>query len=245
VLVALAGLLVHLGVWKAASGGPWIAYSLGAALILLGALPMPYVARGVGSLLLGVFVVALGLLGVGPLANVTGAAQGPIWTISYVVAGTGLAAALLFRARYREFLGARVTLLVAMVFALPAAAHAGVSAAMGPLGVTIASGLVLAVVLASLLGFMGDGTTTVSTVWAVVVVVVIGVDRMVEPFWTGAGWDAYHQGIRAGLVLMIACTLTSKGLFQLLASAFAADARRVDVLRSRQPSLNRPSENDG
>jgi hypothetical protein len=116
---------------------------------------------------------------------------------------------------------------------------------MGPLGVTIASGLVLAVVLASLLGFMGDGTTTVSTVWAVVVVVVIGVDRMVEPFWTGAGWDAYHQGIRAGLVLMIACTLTSKGLFQLLASAFAADARRVDVLRSRQPSLNRPSENDG
>lgn len=241
VLVASAGLLVHLGVWKAAPGGPWVAYSLGAALILLGALPMPYVARGVGSLLLGMLVVALGLVGTGPLANVAGATQGPVWTVAYVVAGTALAAALLFRARYREFLGARVTLLVAMVFALPAAAHAGVSAAIGPLGATIASGLVLAVILASLLGFMGDGTTTVSTVWAVVVVVVMGVDRMVEPFWVGAGWDGYHQGIRAGLVLMIACTLTSKGLFQLLASAFAEDARRVDVLRNRQPSLHRAS----
>ncbi len=40
-------------------------------------------------------------------------------------------------------------------------------------------------------------------------------------------------------MLMVACIVTSKGLFQLLASAFAADARRVDVLRKRAPSMHR------
>lgn len=240
-LVASAGLLVHLGVWRPALGGPWIAYVLGVALILLGALPLPYLARGVGSLTLGMLLVVTGLGGIGPLADVTGSGGSPLWALSYVLAGTALAAALLFRARYREFLGARVTLLVAMVFSLPAAAHAGLTAAMGPLGATITAGLVLIVILASLLGFMGDGTTTISTVWAVVVIVVLGLQRVAEPFWIGTGWDGYHQGIRAGLILMVACTLTSKGLFQLLAAAFAPDARRVDVLRNRQPSLHRAS----
>lgn len=244
-VVALAGLLIHLGVWRPAPGGPWIAYVVGAALILLGALPLPYVARGVGSLALGMVVVVMGMGGIGPLADVTGTGRSPLWALLYVLAGTALAAALLFRARYREYLGARVTLLVAMVFSLPAVAHAGVSAATGPLGATITSGLVVLVIIASLLGFMGDGTTTISTIWAVVVIAVLGFHRMAEPFWAGTGWDAYHQGIRAGLILMVACTLTSKGLFQLLAAAFAPDARRVDVLRSRQPSLHRASGIDG
>ncbi|MFW5739621.1 MAG: hypothetical protein ACOC1F_04580, partial [Myxococcota bacterium] len=74
--------------------------------------------------------------------------------------------------------------------------------------------------------------------WAVFVVVMFGAQLMAQSLWLDTGWTAFLGDIRSGVVLMVACTLTSTGLFHLLAAAFAMDARRVDVLRKRQPSLH-------
>jgi hypothetical protein len=186
---------------------------------------------------LGAALVLLGLVGMGPLAGAAGDERSFSGLVVYSLAGMALGAALLFRARYREYAGARQALLVALVFSLPAVVHAGITVASGPIAVRVAASLVVATILSSVVGFWGDGTTTVSMVWAMVVIVVLGVEWVVEPIGVGVGWHSYHRGIRLGLSLMVGCVLMSKGLFQLLVAAFAADARRVDVLRRSRGSL--------
>lgn len=233
-----AGGFAHAEVVPASALSPWIAYGLGAGLIALGSISMPYVARGTLSLLLGMTAVGLGLAGWGPLEAVVRPGESPLWEAAKVMAATALPAALLFRARYRAYLGARVALLVALAVALPAAVHAGMSVAQGPLFASVAAALTLVAILSSLMGFMGEGTTAASTAWAVFVVVMFGVELMARSLWLGTGWSAFTGDLHAGMMWMVACTLTSTGLFQLLAAAFAADARRVDVMRKRQPSLN-------
>lgn len=237
--VVLAGVAVHAGMVPSSPIGAWISYAIGAALIGLGMAPLPYTARGTGSLLLGMLTVGLGLARLGPLDGLVAADQSPIWATAKVMAATALPAALLFRARYRAYLGARVALLVALAVALPAAANAGMTVAAGPLYASIAAGLTLVAILTSLLGFMGEGTTGASTAWAVFVVAIFGAELMARSLWLGTGWTAYLVDIRSGLMLMVACIVTSKGLFQLLAAAFADDARRVDVLRKPAPSMHR------
>lgn len=237
--VMIGGVFSHAGVVPSSPMGPWIAYAIGVGLIALGLVPLPYVARGTGSLLLGMLTVGFGLAGLGPLDGLVASNQSPFWAAAKVMAATALPAALLFRARYRAYLGARVALLVALAVALPAAANAGMTVATGPLYASIAAGLTLVAILTSLLGFMGEGTTGASTAWAVFVVLIFGAELMARSLWLGTGWTAYLVDIRSGLMLIVACIVTSKGLFQLLASAFAADARRVDVLRKRAPSIHR------
>ncbi|PIE05864.1 MAG: hypothetical protein CSA75_02530 [Sorangium cellulosum] len=237
VFVCLIGVLVHTEVLRNSRGGPWAFYGLGGALILLSVLPLLYTARGAGSLLLGMVTVALGLGGFGPLDSLVAPGHSPLAAGAKTMAATALPAALLFRARYRAYAGARVALLVALVATLPAVILAGMAMASGPLLASVAAALTLVAILTSLLGFMGEGTTAASTAWAIFVVVMFGSELMARSLWMRTGWEAYQLDLRAGAMMMVACALTSKGLFQLLARAFAEDARRVDVLRKRQPSL--------
>jgi len=233
----MAGLW-HASVVPSSAAGTGLAYGFGFLLLLLGAIPMPYQARGTATLLAGMVTVGLGLLGFGPLEGWLSGDVHPLWGASKVLAATALPAALLFRARYRAYMGARVALIVALAVALPAAVHAGMTVAMGPLVASILAGLTLAAILSSLFGFMGEGTTAASTAWAVFVLLVFGAEVIARSLWSNAGWTAIVDDLTAGIMLMVACTATSTGLFQMLATAFAADARRVDVLRKRQPSLH-------
>jgi hypothetical protein len=194
-------------------------------------------------MIVGLLVAGLGLARVGPLGNWVPAEGSLISAVMHFVAMMALPAALLFRNRYPAYVGAKVTLLVAYVVTIPAVVLAVLSVAQGPLAASIAAGVTLAVIAVSLVGFLGEGTTGFSTLLAVLVIVALGGERMARPLWA-QGWEGFQIDLRAGLSLMIAAGLASKGLFALLASAFAADARRVDVMRVRQPSLNRASGMD-
>lgn len=238
-LIGASSAVEHAGVLVRPAGGPWLGYALAAVLIGLGAFRVPYTARGTGFLLLGMAAVVTGLVGFGPLDGLVMAGRSPVEPAAKVMAATALPAALLFRARYRAYAGARVALLVALVAAVPAAVSAGMSVAAGPLVASIAAGVTLVAILTSLMGFMGEGTTAASTAWAVCVLVVFGAEVVVRSLWLPSGLGSFQLDARVGAMLMIVCTLTSTGLFQLLARAFAADARRVDVLRKRQPSIDR------
>jgi hypothetical protein len=240
--VVALGVGAHVHLIVPTTGGPWLEYVLGAVLLVL-ALPRSYLARGIGSMILGLLVAALGLAKVGPLGNWVPAEGSTISSVLHFVAMMALPAALLFRNRYPAYVGARVTLLVAYVVTIPAVVFAVLAVAQGPLAASIAAGVTLAVIAVSLVGFLGEGTTGFSTLLAVLVIVAFGAERMARPLWA-QGWEGSQVDLRAGLSLMIAAGLASKGLFALLASAFATDARRVDVMRVRQPSLNRASGTD-
>jgi hypothetical protein len=240
VLLAVgAGLHLHVlhGVPQAAP----IAFSLGGGVVATALLPFPYTVRGVLGLLIGMGLVGLGIMRLGLLAGLVLPGHSPAWELARMMGATALPAALLFRARYRAYLGARIGLIVALVVALPASVHAGMVVATGPLFARVAAGLVLLAVLTSLMGFMGEQTTGASTAWAVFVLAMFGVDVTARALWLGAGWQTH---VMAGVVFLAACTLTSLGLFQLLASAFAKDARQVDVLKNRQPSLHKVESMD-
>ena len=159
------------------------------------------------------------------------------------MAATALPAALLFRSRYRAYLGARVALLVALAVALPAAVHAGMAVAQGPLFASVAAGLTLVAILTTLMGFMGEGTTAASTAWAVFVVVMFGAEIMARSLWLSTGWTSFLGDLQTGVMWMLACTLTSTGLFQLLLPPSPLMLAGVDVMRKRLPvvELHRPS----
>lgn len=240
--VVALGVGAHLRLIAPTTGGPWVEYAMGTTLLVL-ALPRSYLARGIASMILGLLVAGLGLAKVGPLGDWVPAGASTLSSVLHFFAMLALPAALLFRNRYPAYVGATVILLVAYVVTVPALVFAGLSVVQGPLAASIAAGVTLAVVALSLVGFLGEGTTGVSTLLAVLVIVVFGAERMARPLWA-QGWEGSQVDLRAGLSLIIAAALATKGLFALLASAFAADARRVDVLRVRKPSLNRASGTD-
>jgi hypothetical protein len=227
--MALSGLAVYL---KWAPGTPehaQIAWAV-AAVVLVAAI-VPYKARGALIVLAGLATIVLGLFGRGPLADLVVPKLTSVGVeISRVLAATVLPAALLFRARYRAYRGARIALIVGLVLAVPAAVHAGLVVASGPMAARLTSGLAILSILASCIGFMGAGTTGASTAWAVIVVVAFGADVAVRAVWMNAGNQAGIAQVHAGVMLMLTCALVTIGLFKGLASLFAVDARLVDVL---------------
>ena len=239
VVLLAVGAGLHLHVLHGVPRAAHVAFSVGGGVVFIALVPFPYAVRGVLGLLVGMGLVGLGIMRQGPLAALVLPGHSAGWEFARTMAATALPAALLFRARYRAYLGARVALIVALVVALPASVQAGMVVATDPLFARVAAGLTLLAVLTSLMGFMGEQTTGASTVWAVFVLAMFGIDVMARSLWVGTGWQAFAVHVPAGVVFLGACTLTSLGLFQLLASAFAKEARQVDVLRKRQPSIHK------
>jgi hypothetical protein len=233
--MALSGLAVRL---KLTTGSPeheQIAYAV--AAIVFVALIVPYRVRGILVLIAGIATIGLGLFGRGPLSgvvvpNTTSATV----EVSRVLAATVLPAALLFRARYRAYGGARIALIFGLVLAVPATVHAALVVASGPLVARMTSGMTILAVLASCIGFMGAGTTGASTAWAVTVLVTFGIDISARGLWMDGGKTAAFSQIHAGLAFVAACSLVTIGLFKLLATTLARDARMVDVLGTEKDS---------
>jgi hypothetical protein len=195
-------------------------------------LPLPYALRAVAISALGVGLLLRGMATPGgelhgifwdPL-------EGPSGVAARSVAATCLAAALFFRAHYRAYRGARALLALAFLLALPFVVHAVSLTELGPPLVRLSSATSLLAVAASLIGFMGAGTTALASAWALALLTVLPLDLALRPFATGRPVEAAWL-IGVG-VWALACGLAALGLFQTLASLLAKRAREVDVMRS-------------
>lgn len=237
--MAAIGVLIWFGYLPDSSEAACLA--LGAAGLTLLATLVPYALRGVLVSVAGLTVIVFGLLGRGPLHALVPAHKEVFTGLARVLAATCLPAALLFRARYRAYRGARIALVFGLLLAAPAVAHAGLVIASGPSIARVTSALVVLSVLTSLLGFMGSGTTGASTAWAIAVVVTIGIDLSLPVLWPTPALKPHLSQVETGIVFVVSCALTAIGLFKILASVLAGDARRVDVL-GQEPAAEQPSD---
>jgi hypothetical protein len=192
-----------------------------------------------------VAMVVLGLLsGVVALRGVDGAlmraAGGAGWGLARLFAAVSLPAALLFRARYRAYGGARVFLGTALAISLPFGVHTAMGLAGAGGLVQVGAVAVLLVLAASLGGFMGAETTGAGAYIAPATVAVIALDLALAGLQRGlllaAGTGAVAFGGAAGLAAL--------GIFQILAWRFAEDARRIDLHSRSRESHAPPSKPD-
>jgi hypothetical protein len=224
-----SGLAVRLGYLAGALEHERVAYVSGALVVL--AVLVPYRARGVLVGLTGLALLGLGLAGRGPLGMVVAPEVTSFGgELTRMLAAAVLPGALLFRSRYRAYRGARIALIVGLVLTVPAVVHALMVLGSGPLLARLTAGTVVLSVLASCIGFMGSGTTGASTAWAITLLVAFGIDVGARAGWMQASLGDRVAQVHAGVVFTAACALVAIGLFKVLASTLAVDARRVDVL---------------
>jgi hypothetical protein len=214
---------------------PW--FVTGAIALVAGLTPVTYRQRAVAMVVLGLLSGVVALRGASG-ALVTSEA-GPMWALARLLGAVALPAALLFRARYRAYRGARIALGAALALSLPFAVHTVLSV-LGPLSLATAGAVCVLVVLAgSLSGFMGAETTGAGAAMAPATVVVLTVDLALR----GIEHGPLLGVVTGALAFGGASALAALGLFQILAWRFAADARRIDLhppLRSSSPPPSSP-----
>ncbi len=252
-----------------ASARIWCAL-LGAGFFVVGALPLlglrpGGVSAAVPSLVIGaialvaalarvtyrqraVAMVVLGLLsGVVDLGGTRGALAtgvgGVGWSLSRLVPAIAIAAALIFRSRYRAYAGARIFLGGALLTSVPFAIHTVLSFSSGFGPAQIGGVVVLGAVAASLTGFMGSETTGAGSYLAWGIVVAFATELALHALWSPGALrtpaNLVHVAI-AATAFAGAAVLAALGLFQIAAWRFAADARRIDL----HPPASRPNRRD-
>ncbi|HEU4535535.1 MAG TPA: hypothetical protein VFS00_15510, partial [Polyangiaceae bacterium] len=193
-------------------------------------LRLPYQVRAGAMVGLGFGLLVEGaVVPLGALHRVFSAPlEGPGGVAARTVAATCLAAALFFRAHYRAYRGARALLALAWLIALPFVAHAVSLTELGPPLVRLSSAASLLAVAASLIGFMGAGTTALASAWALAVLAILPIDLALRPLAMGQPWGlSWLAGVASWA---LACGLAALGLFQVLAALLARRAREVDVM---------------
>jgi hypothetical protein len=214
---------------------PW--FVTGTIALVAGLTPVTYRQRAVAMVVLGLLSGVVALHGAeGALMRADG---GPVWGLVRLLAAVALPAALLFRARYRAYAGARIFLGAALAMSVPFGVHM-VQSLFGGEGEVQAAGsvAVLFVLVGSLAGFMGSETTGAGTYLAPATVVGVALELALRGIHHGP-----LLGVATGAVAFGgASALASLGVFQILAWRFAADARRIDLHSPRRES--RPSGGD-
>jgi hypothetical protein len=254
VRVTLVAFAAIAGVAAFAASGWWGTARLSAPFALEGAIaiavlaavaalaPLPYAVRAALAALAGCAPLAMGAARVGPLARL---GDGGIWASSAVaLMATALPAALLFRARYRAFLAARVILGAALVLSLPAVVLLALSAMDGtrPLVERCLAAIGVVAAAAGTLGFMGPETSGGCAQWAALVVGAYAARPTwgaVASAWAGRTQDTLALSA-AALGALVASTLVTFAVFQILAAALARQARQVDVHRAVGPGASDP-----
>ncbi|MBW2456503.1 MAG: hypothetical protein JRI68_18440 [Deltaproteobacteria bacterium] len=243
VLFALLGVAPYFD--ASAEGSPILSFILAVATLGAALAPVDYATRAVALVAIGALCGVLGVAGLGPAA-VLGRTLGA-WAILHLVTATGLPAALLFRARYRAYVGARYILVAALGATFPFVGYCLLMFGQDVLAIQIASGIALASIALSLLGFMGSETTIAGN-WVAGVVILtvagqIGVETMVEIWPQGLTleivWASGSVTAFAG-----ACLLGAFGVFQVLAGRHWSDARDVDLRRAKPERPKLPSITD-
>lgn len=217
---------------------PWLV--VGAIALVAALSRVTYRQRAVAMVVLGLLSGIVGLHGT--------AVVGPGLSLVRLVPAIALAAALTFRARYRAYSGARVILGIALLLAGPFVVLA-IMSLMGGLGIAaIGTGVALAAIAASLVGFMGAETTGVGPYLSFGVVIAFAIELALRALFAP---DADRTPgtiidvVSGALAFSGASTLAALGLFQILAWRFAADARRIDLHSPRsEPKRRQDSEVD-
>lgn len=200
---------------------PWLV--TGGMALVASFTRVPYRQRAVAMVVLGLLSGVVALQGHG--GALMQADGGPAWGLSRLFSAVALPAALLFRARYRAYAGARVFLGTALIISLPFGLHVA-HGLMGEFGLS-QSGAVLALLAlaGSCIGFMGAETTGAGAILGPVAVAVFSLDLALRGF-EGAG---LLGAVTGAIAFAGAAGLAALGLFQILAWRFAADARRIDL----------------
>ncbi len=235
-LFVLLGVIPYLS--GSVAGSSVLSFLLGALTLAAAGAPLNYATRAVALIVIGTVCGGLGMAGYGPAAVLEGTVGA--WAILHLVTATGLPAALLFRARYRAYVGARYILVAALGATFPFVGYCLLMLGQDDLAVQVASGIALAAIALSLLGFMGSETTIAgSWVAAVVIVTVagqIGVEATlgIEP---AALTIELLWAIGSVIAFAGATLLGALGVFQILAGRHWTDARDVDL---RRRNVERP-----
>ena len=213
-----------------AEGEPSASTVIGGIAVAGAIAPVGYRPRAMLMLMTALAVVLLGFAGAGP-ASVVGATHGA-WTLLHVTAAVGLAAALLFGACYRAYHATRSILAAGLAATLPFVIYGIFALVRGALPVLIATGIALAAIVVSLLGFMGSEVAGPWVAGAVIATVAAQLGFESFALASRAG-GAIVLGWAAGSVVAFAgaSLLGALGAFMLLAARHWRRARIVDVHR--------------
>ena len=222
------------------------AFALGAVALVAALTRIPYRQRAAAMVAIGALSTVLGLGGSGPALGID-AGGGPGWGAARALAAAALPAALVFRARYRAYAGARWLLVAAFAATLPFVGHTIARLVLGEPGLDqVGSVAVLIAVASSLIGFMGAETTSAGTYLAAAVVLALTGDLALAGL---APLDPVSLGDAAAVLASATAfaatsAFTCVGLFQILAWRLAADARRIDLHPPPKESRRRASSGD-
>ncbi len=237
-------LLANLPLAKLRPGGPEAAgppIVLGAVALVAAATRVTYRQRAVAMVVLGLLSAVVGLGDVDATLSV--AAGGVGWSLARTVTAIAIPAALLFRARYRAYAGARIFLAGALVAAIPFAVHLALTVRPEIDPVSAAAFVAAGANLASISGFMGSETTGAGSYIAAFLVLSLGGELLVRGLYLGRTTRDYLVQVGAfTLTFVTASALAALGLFQILAWRFAADARRIDIHSRPAEPVDEPSD---
>jgi hypothetical protein len=238
---AMLGALPLLGLRSGGMSSALSSFLVGSVTVAAALTRVSYRRRAVAMLVLGLLVAVLGLGATGPAAGI---AQGSVGTgFARMIAATALPAALLFRARYRAYAGARWLLAAAFVLALPFVALLLLRIAQLTPNLATAGGFVAIVVIAaSFVGFMGSETTGAGTYVGLSVLIGLGAELALSDMSRPGAFATWQTAANIALSAIAFCAatgLSALGLFQLLASRLSNDARRID-LHKASPEPKRP-----
>jgi hypothetical protein len=190
----------------------------------------------------GLVASVLGFEATGPAASL-GDVE-PVLGLARLLAASALPAALLFRSRYRAFRGARWILLVGYVAALPFAIEAAMRLASdGAVAPRVGAGFALAALIAASAGFMGSETTGAASYTAFGIIGALSLDRGIELATQAplgdllARWEPLGGATLAIAAFAGTASIISLGLFQILASRYAATARRINLYEAPRESV--------
>ena len=208
-----------------------LSFFLGGVALVAALTHVTYRQRALAMLVIGLLVVFTGLGGTGPAAFI--AHDAPFLGLARAFAATALPGALLFRARYRAYSGARWLLGAAFVLALPFVLLLALRLATRQPDLSTAGAIVaLVVTLVGLVGFMGKETTGAGTYVGLSVLVGLGAELLLSDLSSPGTLDAWSSIVMTvlGSIAFVAATgLSALGLFQLLASRLSGEARRIDL----------------
>jgi hypothetical protein len=207
------------------------AFVFGGVALVAALARVSYRKRAVAMLIIGLLSVLTGLGGTGPAAGLS--VEGSGAGLARILAATALPAALLFRARYRAYKGARWLLGAGFVLALPFISLTVLRLFSFGMDLPSAGAVLALVALAvSLVGFMGSETTGAGTYVGLGVVFGLAADLALCAFGRQSAAGTLERAADAGMALAAfsaATGLSALGLFQVLAWRFSSDARRIDI----------------
>lgn len=228
---AALGSLPLLGLRPGGSATAGLSFFMGGVTVVAALSQVTYRKRAFAMLVIGVLVVLTGLGGTGPAAFI--AHQTPGVGLARAFAAVALPGALLFRARYRAYSGARWALGAAFVLTIPFFALVLWRLVTQSPDLSMAGALIaLVVMLVGLVGFMGKETTGAGTYVGLSVLFGLGADLFfVDLSYVDvlSDWRGVLTTSLGSAAFISATGLAALGLFQLLASRLSGEARQIDL----------------